>query len=95
MRDLKRFLVEWLLIRMVANAHESIQDEIHLKDFFFLVIDHIFLLFLTKVAWFQAERNIIQKLTILVRLWIKEKSEVVKDVIEQVMHNNSSFDLPG
>ena len=94
MRDFKRLLVKWLLVRVIANANEPIQDEVHLKDFLLLVIDDIFFLFFAEVTRFQAEGDIVEELAILVCLRVEEKAEVVKDVIEQIMHNNSPLDLP-
>lgn len=41
MRDLERFPLKWLLIGMEPNANCSIEDEVHLKDFFLLVVDDL------------------------------------------------------
>lgn len=41
MRDLERFPLKWLLIGMEPNTNCSIEDEIHLKDFFFFVVDDL------------------------------------------------------
>lgn len=94
MCDFKGLLVKRLLVSVIANANESIQNEVHLKDFLLLVIDDIFFLFFAEVTWFQAEGDIVQKLAVLVCLRVEEKSEVVEDVIEQIMHDDSSLDLP-
>ena len=79
---------------MIANTNRAIQDEVHLKDFFFLVIDDILIFFLTEVSRLKAESNIIEELAIFVLLWIEEKAEVVEDIIEEVMDDYTALDLP-
>ena len=79
---------------MIANADCTIQDEVHLQDFFFFVIDDVLVFFLTEVPRLKAKCNIIQELAVLVLLRIEEEAEVVEDVIEQVMDDYAAFDLP-
>ena len=79
---------------MVPNADCAIEDEVHLEDFLLFVINHVLFLFLAEVARFQSESNVVQELAVLVGLWIEEEAEIVKDVIEQVMNDDATFDLP-
>ena len=88
------FRVQWLLIGVIADADCTIKDEVHLKDFFFLVIDDVLVFFLAEVPWLKAECNIIEELAVLVLLGIEEEAEVVEDVIEEVMDDYAAFDLP-
>ena len=79
---------------MIANTNCTIQDEVHLKDFLFLVIDDILVFFLAEVSGLKAKGNIIEELAIFVLLWIEEEAEVVEDVIEEVMDDYTALDLP-
>lgn len=95
MRDLKWLPVQRLLVRVISDADDAIEDEVHFEDFLLLVVDDIFLLFLAEVARLETEGNIVQELAILVGLRVEEETEVVEDVIEQVVHDDATFDLPG
>ena len=95
MSDMEGFLVERLLVRVVTNTDCSVENEVHLEDFFLFVIDHVLFLFLAKVSRLQAKGNVVEELAVLVGLGVEEEAEVVEDVIEQVMNDNAAFDLPG
>lgn len=93
MRDLERFPLKWLLIGMEPNANCSIEDEVHLKDFFLLVVDDLLVFLLWKVTRLQTESHIVQKFAVLVFLRVEEESEVVEYVVEQVVNNDTTLDL--
>ena len=95
MSDMEGFLVERLLVRVVTNTDCSVENEVHLEDFFLFVIDHVLFLFLAEVSRLQAKGNVVEELAVLVGLGVEEEAEVVEDVIEQVMNDNAAFDLPG
>lgn len=40
---------------------------------------------------FQTERNIVEELAVFIFLRVEEESEVVKDVIKQVVDQNAAF----
>ena len=46
------------------------------------------------MARFEAESDIVKELAVLVRLWVEEETEVVEYVIEKVVYDNASLDLP-
>ena len=94
MRDFKWFLVQWLLISVIANADKSIQNEVHFEDLLFFVINDILFLFLAEMTRLEAESDIVEKLAVLVRLRVEEETEVVEYVIEKIVHDNASLDLP-
>ena len=79
---------------MIANAYRTVQDEVHLKDFLFLVIDDVLVFLLAEMSRLKAEGNIIEELAVFVLLGIEEEAEVVEDVIEEVMDDYTAFDLP-
>lgn len=79
---------------MIAYADKSIQNEVHLKDLLFFVIDNIFFLLLAEMTRFKAEGDIVEELAILVRLRVEEETEVVEYVIKKVVHDNASLYLP-
>ena len=94
MRYFEWLLVQRLLVRVITDANESIEDEVHLQDFLLLVIDDVLLLFLAEVTRFESKRHIVEELAVLIRLRVEEEAEVVEDVIEEVMDDYAAFDLP-
>ena len=93
MRDLEWHLVQRLLVGMETDADSAVQDEVHLKHLFLLIIDDILVLFLAEVARLEAKGHIVKELTVLVLLRVEEETEVVEDVIKQVVHNDAALDL--
>lgn len=85
-------LVQRLLVQVVADAYISGNDEVHLEDFFFLVKNDVFFLPVHEMPRHQAESHIIQKLAVLVLLRIEELSEVVENVVEEEVDNDSALD---
>lgn len=94
MRDEVGLVVEGLLVRVVSDSNGAIEDEVHLKNFLFLVIDHVLFFLLAEVAGFQAKGNIVQELAVLVCLRVEEEAEVVEDIVEEVVDDDTSLDLP-
>jgi len=76
---------------MIANAYISANDKVHLQNFVFFIVNHIFFMFLSKMTRIKPISNIVKKLAVFILLWIEEKSKVVKDVIKQVVHYNASL----
>ena len=93
MRDLEWHLVQRLLVGVEADTDSAVKDEVHLKHLFFLVIDDILVLFLAEMARLEAKGHIVKELTVLVLLRVEEETEVVEDVIKQVVHNDATLDL--
>ena len=93
MRDLERLPLKWLLIGMEPDSNCSIEDEIHLEDFFFFVVDDLLVFLLGKVTRLQTESHIVQEFAVLVFLRVEEESEVVEYVIEQVVNNDTTLNL--
>lgn len=93
--DVVRLLLERLLVGVIPDTHGALQNEIHLKDLLFFVIDHILFLLVAKVARLQSECHIIKELAILVLLRVEEETEVVENVVEEVVHNDATLDLAG
>ena len=86
-------LLKRLLVSVITDADISIEDEVHFEDLFFFVVDHVFVFLLAEMAWLQSEGYIVEELAILVLLRVKEEPEVIEDVVEQIVHNDASFDL--
>jgi hypothetical protein len=76
---------------MISYANSSADDEVHLKNFFLLVLDDILVLLLAKVSGLQAKGNVVKKLAIFILLVVEEETEVVENVIEEIVHNNSTL----
>lgn len=93
MRDLEWHLVQRLLVGVEADADSAVQDEVHLKHLFLLIIDDVLVLFLAEVARLEAKGHIVKELTVLVLLRVEEETEVVEDVIKQVVHNDATLNL--
>jgi len=93
MGDLEWLPLKWLLIGMEPNANGAIENEVHLKDFFFFVVDDLLVFLLGKVARLQTESHVVEELAVLVLLRVEEESEVVEYVIEQVVNNDTTLDL--
>ena len=77
---------------METDSNCTIDNEVHLEYFLFFVINDILIIFVAEVARFKAKCNIIKELALLVLLWVEEESEVVEDVIEKVVHYDTSLD---
>ena len=43
------------------------------------------------MPWFKAKSDIIKKFAFFVFLWIEEEAEVVKNIIKEVMDNDTSL----
>ena len=93
MRQVVRLPIQRLLVGVVTNANSSTQDEVHLEDLFFFVIDDILFFLVAKVARFESKGHIVQEFTLLVLLGIKEEPEVVEDVIEEIVNDDTALDL--
>ena len=85
-------LLERLLVQVIADADCATDDEVHLEDFLLFVVDHVLVFLLAEVAGLQAKGNVIQEFAVLILLGLEEESEVVEDVIEQVVDNDAAFD---
>ena len=75
-------LLKWLLVQVVANTNSAADDEVHLKNFFLLIVYNIFILCVAEMAWFQAKSNVVKEFAVLVLLRVEEESEVVKNIIK-------------
>ena len=93
MRQVVRLPIQRLLVSVVTNANSTTQDEVHLEDLFFFVIDDILFFLVAEVAWFKSKGHIVQEFTLLVLLRIKEEPEVVEDVIEEIVNDDTALDL--
>ena len=82
MRNLEGHFVQWLLVRMETDAYRASHDEVHFEDFFFLVVDHVLVIFVGEVARLEPEGHIIKKFAILILLRVEEEAEVIKDVVK-------------
>lgn len=80
---------------MVSDTDCSVKNKVHLKDFFLFVIDDVLFFLIAKVPRLESEGHIVEEFAILVLLRIEKESEIVEDVIEQVVNDNATFDLPG
>lgn len=93
--DVVRLLLQGLLVGVIADTHGALKDKVHLKDFFLFVVDDILLLLVAEVARLQSESHIVKELTVLVLLRVEEESEVVENVVEQVVNDDAALDLTG
>lgn len=75
---------------MVAYTDGSCNDEVHLGDLLFLVVDDLAVFVVRKVARDQAESDIIQEFSAHIFLRIEKDAEVVKDIVEEKMHYDGS-----
>ena len=91
-RQVEPLLLKRLLVHVVPDADLSLSDEVHLENLFFFVVDHVFVVFLAEVSWFESESDIVQELALFVLLWVEEETEVVEYVIKEVVHDNASLD---
>ena len=93
MSNLERHFVKWLLVSVEADSNCAVHDEVHLQNFLFLVVDHIFVLFVAEMTRLQSKGHVVKELTVLVLLGIEEEAEVVEYVIEEVVDDNASLNL--
>ena len=93
--DVVRLLLQGLLVGVIADTDCALKDKVHLKDFFLFVVDDILLLLVAEVARLQSESHIVEELAVLVLLWVEEESEVVENVVEQVVNDDAALDLTG
>lgn len=75
---------------MVTYTDGACNDEVHLGDLLFLVVDDLAVFVVRKVARDQAESDIIQEFSAHVLLRIEKDAEVVKDIVEEKMHYDGS-----
>ena len=47
------------------------------------------------MSWFKAKSDIIEEFAFFVFLWIEEEAEVVKNIIKEVVDNDTSLDRAG
>ena len=76
---------------MVSHTYCSANDEVHFKDFVFFVVDYVFILAFCEMTRLQAISNVVKELAVFVLLRIEEKPEVIKNIIEKIVHNYSSL----
>ena len=93
MSNLERHFVKWLLVSVEADSNCAVHDEVHLQDFFFLVVDHIFVLLVAEMTRLQSKGHVVKELAVLVLLGIEEEAEVVEYVIKEVVDDNASLNL--
>lgn len=79
---------------MITYADCSANDKIHFKNFVFFIVNNIFFLSLSEMARFESVGNVVEKLAVFVLLRVEEKSEVVKNIIKQVVNYDSSLNAP-
>ena len=91
--DLERHLVQRLLIGMESDSHSAVDDEVHLQDLLLFIVDDVLVLLVAKMAGFQSEGHVVEELAVLVLLRVEEETEVVEDVVEQVVHDDAALDL--
>ena len=89
--DLIAFFLERLLVQMVSHANSSADNEVHLEDFFFLIIDNVLVLLLTEVTGFQSKSNVVKELAVFILLRVEEETEIVEYVIKEIVHNDSTL----
>jgi RNase adaptor protein for sRNA GlmZ degradation len=89
--DLIAFFLERLLVQMVSHANSSADNEVHLENFFFFIIDNVLVLLLTEVTGFQSKGNVVEELAIFILLRVEEETEVVEYVIEEIVHNDTTL----
>ena len=93
--DVVGLLLERLLVGVVPDTNSALQDKVHLKNLFLFVVDHILFLLVAEVARLQAESHIVEELAILVLLRVKEETEVIENVVEKVVHDDTTLNLAG
>ena len=91
--DLERHLVQRLLIGVESDSHSAVDDEVHLQDLLLFIVDDVLVLLVAKMAGFQSEGHVVEELAVLVLLRVEEEAEVVEDVVEEVVDDNTSLDL--
>ena len=94
MRDVVWLPLEGLLVHVIADSNCALEDEVHLQNLLFFVVNHTLVLFVAEVARLQTEGHVVEELAVLVLGWVEEEAEVVKDVVEQVVHNDAALYLP-
>jgi len=83
------------LVLVKANSYLALHDEIHFYHFCLLVIDEALFLIVREVAGLEAEGDIVEELAVLVLVGVEKESEIVEYVIEEVVDDDASLDVPG
>jgi ribosomal protein L22 len=76
---------------MITNSYLTRNYEVHFKYLLFFVENNVFILFATEKPRRQPIGNVKEEFGITVPLWVEKCSKVIKNVIEQVVHNNASL----
>jgi len=76
-----------------ADSHCARQNEIHFKDFLFLVVYDCLFWMVGESPWFQSIGYVQQEFAITVLHWVEEETKVVEEVIPNVMYHNSPLYL--
>lgn len=83
-----------LLKHVETDPHSPRYDEVHLEDLLFFIVDHALIRVTTKMSRFQPKGHIMQEFTIPVFLRVEEETEVVKDIVKQIMDHNPLLNTP-
>lgn len=78
--------------KLIANSNSAIHDKVHFQNLLLFVINDALVLIFAKMARFQPKGHIVQKFGVLILNWIEKEAEIVEDVIEEIVHQNSMFD---
>lgn len=84
--------IQRLLVKMVADADRTRRDEVHLEHFLLLIVDDVFIFILSKITGHQSKRNIVKEFTVLIPLGVEKYAKVIKDIVEEVVHDDAAFD---
>ena len=77
--------------KVVADAHNSFLDEVHVGDFMLLIQNELVVIVVVKLLWPQSKADIVQKFRVHVFSRVEESSELVDYVIEKVMEHDVLF----
>lgn len=91
MGDFIAIFDQGLLIKMVTHANCTTYYKIHLKHFIFFVVNYVLFLALCEMSRFEAVSNVVKEFAVFVLLRIEEESEVVENIIKQVVNDYSSL----
>ena len=78
-----------LLVHDIADRNFSADYEVHLQNLLIFIINHAFTFLVAETSWFKAKSYIIKEFAVLIFLGIEKEAELVKNVIEKVVNNET------
>lgn len=92
MADVEPLTNQWLLVKVVADADAPASNKVHFQHFIFFVVHNVFFFGWSEMPWFNSKSDIVEEFAVFVLVGRKEKAEVEKYIVQQVVHYDALSD---